>query len=470
MSSGFLKKSRARTIALALGVGAISSFAMTGTSLAATPNAGAACQGADGKVGGRGATFQTNATRALITGYTNDVCGVVAGGGTDFGNNMLAYNYANAVSNSGTGSGAGQKATSCRTDAFAGTDIPYDQNTLNQLNGAPGTITGGCSITWAPAANPTTGPWPNANDVQANVMSFPVAGSSVAVMVNLSAAACGGTKPTALNFSANTVSKLFGGDYQTWNDPALVAENASLANCNIAISRFVRFDKSGTTQVFKNFLNNADGARSGATCDPGNSWTNLALDANNQTWPTGAGCTSLGRGASSGNPALITAMKAVDGSVGYSDLADTVGSGLVLAGVRNATDTAYTSPANGLGANCDFTTSLPGSSNADAVGLNTGDNWAFDNGTGVIHEDVTYKGSLYPICGLTFDFVFTGLNGNSGANNAISRLTANQRRTLYSYFTYVFSAAGQSKLTSQRYAALPNGWLAKLRLGFQSSF
>jgi ABC-type phosphate transport system substrate-binding protein len=467
MSSRFKMASRARLVALAVGAGALCSFAMADTSMAAAPTAGSACQ-TDGKINGRGATFQTNATRALIDGYRIDVCGPVGSGG-DAGTNMLAYNYASATGN--TGSGNGQKAASCRTDAFAGTDIPYDQATLAQLNGAPG-ATGSCGITFTPPFQPNAPlTFPDPADVQANVMSFPVAGSSVALPVNLQAADCGGTKPASLQFSVANVSKIFGGDIANWNDPRLVAENASLTNCNVAITRVVRLDKSGTTQVFKNFLSNADGARSGATCDAANSWTNLALDSNNTAWPTGAGCSNLVRPTTTGGAPVVSLVRSTPGAVGYADLADAVVAGtpaLIQSNVRNATDTQYVGAANGTAANCDFATSLPGSTNSDAVGLNPGgDNWAFDAATR--HDDVTFKGSQYPICGLTFGLVYTGLNGNSGTG-AIARLSANQRRTLYSYFTYVFSPAGQSRLNAARYAALPAAFLTKLRLGFQTNF
>lgn len=461
---------RSRAAALAVGLGLLSSLAFAGPSLAAQPP-GIACQAADGKVNGRGASFQTKAQTALINGYTADVCGAVASD-PDAGTNMIAYNYAAAASASATGSGNGQKAASCRTDAFAGSDIPYDQATLTNLNGAPGGL-GGCSISFTPPFQPNSPlVFPDPSDATKNVMSFPVAGSSVALGIHLTSASCGGTAPpTVINLTTADVSGIFQGKITTWNDPALVADNAGLSVCTGGISRIVRFDKSGTTQTYKNYLKNADGAA--ITCDGVNTWTALAADANNQTWPTGGTCAAnLQRPATSGGGAVVTLVQGTEGGIGYADYADWIGkTGVVLAKVQNASNTAFQSPGSGNAANCTFSSSLPGGTIGDAVGLNaSGNNWATDAPTN--RSDVTFQGSGYPICGFTWDFVYTGLSTAFGTtlNNPIVRLSDNQRRTLYSYFTYVFSPAGQSRLTNAGYDVLPAAWLTKLRQGFQVNF
>jgi hypothetical protein len=46
----------------------------------------------------------------------------------------------------------------------------------------------------------------------------------------------------------------------------------------------------------------------------------------------------------------------------------------------------------------------------------------------------------------------------------------NQLRTLYAFFTYVFSPLGQSYLDKQTYDELPAAWLPTLRAGFQDNF
>ena len=130
----------------------------------------------------------------------------------------------------------------------------------------------------------------------------------------------------------------------------------------------------------------------------------------------------------------------------------------------------YVSPGSfTAGSNCNMgAKGLPGSSNNDSVGLNaSGATGAADARPNV--SDITFLGTGYPICALTWDFVYTRLN-NGSVSNPIAGLTADQRRTLYSFFTYVFSPAAQSRMAVQGYDPLPTTWLTKLRLGFQANF
>lgn len=458
---------------------------------AAVPPAGVNCS-ADGKISGRGATFATRAWVAFSAGFQDDVCGSVPDAQ---GNTMVLYNNptANAGGSGLTGSGKGQEATSCRSDAFGGTDIPYDQATLATLNGAPGSIAAGCAAfqTYNAFYEPNPSPYPDAADIAAPVMSFPIAGSSIVVSVNLTAGDCGGSAPGALTFTSEIVSKLFGGDITNWNDAALrptvdgIVRNSGLANCNVPVERVVRLDRSGTTQIFKNYLQRADTTRTGATCQPATQWSTFAQDANNTAWPDGVGtCSPLTRGYVNGNTGVLgtcagtSGQPANPGAVCYADLADQVSGSypnLIRSTLRNATDTTFVSAQSGTSrANCNFASiSPPGGGTAGAVGLNTGgnpDNWAIDGPVGN-RGDITFRGTGYPICGLTFAFVYTGLN-NGAVANAISRLTANQRRTLYSYMSYILSSGGQARLTinNVNYQSMPTALRDTLRTGFQNNY
>lgn len=471
-----------RRLALPLvGLVALSCGAFAGTASAAVPPTGLNCVASDGKINGRGSTYQVKAQTLFAELYRDDFCGATPGSPADeAGSTMISYNYAAAVTASATGSGAGVKAAGCRTDAFAGSDIPYNKEQLAQFDGAPGSI-GGCAITFSPPFQPTPGPYPDKEagkeDIQANIMSFPIAGASEALPVNLTAANCGGTAPKEISFTANEVSRIFGGDIAKWNDTELVANNASLTNCNVAIKRVVRFDNSGTTNIFKQYLIRADETRSTTVNCTGGSPTKTWAFYNgspNTLWPgqtAGDGtCSEVLTAGTSGGQALVTKLKETEGGVGYADLADAVGQGLTIATVRNATNTSYQAASAGSGANCDFSAlSLPGSTAGEAVGLNTEDSWANNNAPSPDHENATDLGSKYPICGLTFDLVYSGLD-NGAVANPISRLTADQRRTLYSYMTFILSSAAQDNLTTAHYAPLPSSWLPKLRGGFQANF
>jgi ABC-type phosphate transport system substrate-binding protein len=455
-------------VALLAVVSAVSwGLLLTGETGAANPH-GTPCVS---PVNGRGATFQTNAEIALANPYVTDPVSPCAGASP-----LVSYNYPAAVGAGATGSGNGQKAASCRTDAFAGTDIPYDTATLSLLNGAPG-ATGGCAITFTPPNPPNSGTFPDPNDVQAPIMSFPIAAGAVGQGYHLTSSDCGGRTVGTLKLTGKMISLLIGGEIANWNDARLRTGgvNAVLSHCNVAVTRVVRLDKSGTTQIYKNYLAKVDPTRAGAVCDPGDSWTTLAQDAHNLDWPTGAGCSTLTRPATSGNPAVVTLCLSTDGSFCYGDIADFALQGLVSATVRNHANSSFVAAlkTNGIThqktqSNCDTSTAtLPGTTAADAVGLNGSDNWASDNASGN-HGNITNIGSAYPICGLTFALVYSGLHKTSGG--AIAALSLNQRQTLFDYFAFVLTTAGQAHLGTQYYAPVTSTWLSKLRSGFKANF
>jgi hypothetical protein len=57
-----------------------------------------------------------------------------------------------------------------------------------------------------------------------------------------------------------------------------------------------------------------------------------------------------------------------------------------------------------------------------------------------------------------------------GTGGPEANLSADQRRTLYSYFTYVTSPAAQATEVAAGYAPLPAAWLTAIRSGFQGNF
>jgi ABC-type phosphate transport system substrate-binding protein len=503
-----------------LGFCSLASLVLADVSSATVPPAGLNCKEADGKIGGRGSTYQNNLQEETAKLYRDDFCGNAGTetaedkvGGKErgeAGNTMVAYNYVAAESLGATGSGAGLRAASCRTDAFAGTDLPYSEKQLKELDGAPGVLTENegkaCSGSglaegkFLPPFQPDSpAEWPGKEDTAGTVMSFPVGGSSVTLPVNLTAGNCGGTAPTSLNFTPKEVSRIFGGAVATWNDAELVATNASLSKCTEKLVRVVRFDNSGTTNIFKSYLVRADNERTGQECAKGKNWSTSAstvsgtgeyFESPNIKWPgkqaeekkeKGAEgtCSEIITAGTSGGGALVKKVTETPDGIGYADLADAAGKGLLLPNVQNATGTAFVAPNTAKQANCTYNVvSLPGVSSSDSVGLNAEDNWGNNNESSgnPNHENATDLGIKYPICGLTFDLVYKGLDAVGGVEeegkkvNPESRLTADQRRTLYSYMTFLLSSAAQDNYGKINYAPLPSSWLPVLREGFQNGF
>jgi ABC-type phosphate transport system substrate-binding protein len=494
-----------------LGIAAALVFAAVGS--AGPPAAGVGCQASDGKISGRGATFAFQAELTFMKGFRDDVCGAVGTGNFNTNGSMVIYNGQDVTGTSSgqtapNGSGNGQKSSSCRADAFAGTDKPYNLAVLAQLDGLPG-ATGSCgSFTSTSNPLPPAGPYPGTSNSASNidVMSFPIAISSVVV-----AAYFGGDAncPNSGNFNLTgvQVSKIFGGDLTNWN------QLPGFGSCNHAIIRDVRLDDSGTTQNFKNYLSNVDPLRTGATCqgslhwgpisDP-NALVNSPPPLNNNTgWPTGTGCSTLERPGITGNPGVLdycTGLNTgattatppgpgpVPGTVCYADASDVKIGGspsgqyfpsLTIANLQNATGTAFVSPyGSGTSTNCSGAIFLPAGGDTDgSVGLNPADNWSTDQYPGNAATpgannvtNITQNGPLYPDCGMTWMLVYTGIGeGTAGTDQPIAGLSDDQRRTLYSYVKYVLGP-GQDLLSTAFYNPISPALTSTLRKGFTNNF
>ncbi len=135
MDISLQKRISARHRAVLAGLGVLgccvfANLTLADVSSAAVPT-GVDCSATEGKISGRGSTYQTVLLGDLSAAYSSDFCGSVTEqyAGDPAGSTMLAYNYAAAEAAGATGSGAGLKAASCRTDAFWGTDTPYTEET-----------------------------------------------------------------------------------------------------------------------------------------------------------------------------------------------------------------------------------------------------------------------------------------------------------------------------------------------------
>jgi ABC-type phosphate transport system substrate-binding protein len=580
MTGSTLESLCARMIALVLSSGLLGSLATAPASFAAgagpkPPLPGSDCQ-TDGKISGRGSTFQTNAVNksfvvtfqqvgpcgttqpnsAVSTGYTGTPPNGAGGANTDpvgrtplAGNpvaSMIAYDAYQGVS---PGSGAGLEGLSCRTDAFVGTDKPYSQADLTAIDGAPGTMAGGTPPSGCVWDNPSNSSHNNnaefapfgpmlgngqasvAGDATANAMSIPIAGGAVAIAVNLNGMCT--TPPAGINVTSQEFYDIWEGTINQWNDPHLVATNPILTadGCAGNIQRVVRPDNSGTTAIVMTDLNGIQSANGlsltpAPNCTvngspPPTTWAQLAAANPNTGWPEfcqdAAGNVALPTvtGTTSGSPALISMVESTNGSIGYAELGlwrrlpggvsfvhlqsqtATVADGFTNDCISGCTAADFvTAGTLGQASNCNIgLNGLPGGSGAtanQAVGLDAGSppaNWASDATPNV--ENLTYAGAGYPLCALTFDMLYVGINpfpATAGATGAtltttgpVQGLTFDQLRTEWDFFALMLSPLGQngvqiqgaaasSGLNSQTYDTLPSTWLDLLRQGFQSNF
>lgn len=150
----------------------------------------------------------------------------VTGQGSTFLSNFIEQCKSDVKKNLGinivyqpTGSGAGRTAYLNGTNDFGGSDIAFATAELPAAKAKP-------------------------------FVYIPVAIGGVAVIYKIPGI-------TDLRFSGQTLSKIFSGQVQKWNDDAIARENPTVSLPNEVIRVIVRSDSSGTSNVFSDYLASA---------------------------------------------------------------------------------------------------------------------------------------------------------------------------------------------------------------------
>lgn len=444
------------------------------------------CDGAD--VTGRGASFARDAHNVFINNFEPIYCGGVP---------------SPTVTYEALGSGAGRLAVKVRSDAprFGMTDEPPTTTEVNEMN--KGGAMAGSPAVFTIDSNPN-------ND--GNIHVVPAAVGAVATLVNFPDNCDvnllpAGSKTAEQDLDVDTVPDdvirvLFtkaqfesvwakNAAADTWDEvfPALGADS----DCQKPIVRVVRFDDSGTTFTFKDYLNTIDGGEGWlSTYNPSGGektrkWPGATFGDRDDCGdkdgvaepedPDGPGSPGLSgdtdqltSGCSNGNGSLVSKLAATDGSVGYSDVSTARANSPSLAITPEANDNdTYWSPVrngneefaeptsspNGFrtdgpkGANCAKTTftGVPSSTFGD---------WAKASGVNAPEG--------YGICTLTYGLVFDDNSevwGGSPAEEA-------KARTVKDYWENALSAPAQASLFPNDYAPLPKSILEIAQKGIAS--
>lgn len=265
-----------------------------------------------------------------------------------------------------------------------------------------------------------------------------------------------------------------------WDE--VFTELAADADCDKPIIRVVRFDDSGTSFAFKDYLNSIDGAQGWLTTyvtgsNKTREWPNAVFGKRTDCpgEPNGPGSQEdsvdqLTSGCSNGNGALVAKLVATDGSVGYSDISTARANSPTLAiePEKNDNDTYWTQIENGAnvfteptsspngfrtdgpkGANCQTTkfANLPASTLGD---------WS--KTTGVTSD------TGYGICTLTYGLVFDD-HSEVWGGSAVEEAKA---RTVKDYWESIVSNEAQAALFPNDYAKLPADILAISKAGIAS--
>jgi ABC-type phosphate transport system substrate-binding protein len=464
------------------GVIALALSALAALGLAAQADAAfttGKCAGPD--IVGRGASFARDAHKVFNFNFKNNYCNGTPG----FGLINVSYEA--------LGSGAGRLSMKVREDTprFGMSDEPPIVSEVAQMNAGTGNE----------PADKDSDPSDNGK-----IHVIPAAVGAVAALVNFPDGCDVGALPEAsrtpeqnldadgtpddvmrVRFNKSQYEAVWaqngeavpGGaaPYVTWRDVFPSLEDT--AACKKPIVRVVRFDESGTTFAFKDYLNSLNGARG---------WKTTYAFGANQTkeWPgaeygkrtdcsgepNGPGAKPdsedhLTSGCSNGNGSLVSKLISTDGSVGYSDVstARNASPSLAIEPEANDNDTYWTQVQNGAdafveptadangfrtdgfkGANCQAT-------EFDGVPANTFGDWAQASG---VNSKVGYG-----ICTMTYGLIFddnADVWGNSPAEEA-------KARTVKDYWENVVSEGGQGQLFGNDYAPLPPSVLAISRAG-----
>lgn len=409
-----------------------------------------ACSNA-GTIKGKGASFQTQAQLAWGTAQVDTT--VVPATASGFGYAASAEGGCaqfklpgeggtRKVEYDPNGSGGGRRAFGASTNAAeAGV-----RNTSIHFGGADE------APTTAELTAANQGPSTAATD-DAQLLTVPVAQSSVAVVYNLPA---GCTLPVADRKASRVQLEgawSAGTTWRTWGE--LTGQKIVGAGCAAKqVKRVVRLDSSGTTFAFKGYLRTIS--------EP--TWTLTG----NTTWPNEA-ASPVVKAATNGVNAQLDRLndETTDGGIAYADLASARAKGYSDAGAADtkfwvAVETKvpgdYRSPAVDdsasaagaqLGSNClSVNYSDPAVNGLPA----TGASWFAVNGASATTD--------YAICALTYGLAWDDM-AKVNASQTTTPYTQDQARAVKDYLGYVLNAnGGQAKLAAAGYQALPAPVLA----------
>lgn len=154
-----------------------------------------------------------------------------------------------------------------------------------------------------------------------SVLTLPVVQVAVAVIVDLPTG-CTATSTAAsgrLVLSQAELQEIYAGTLKTWGALTAGGDEVKGTGCATdAIQPVVREDQSGTTHIFKRFLNLVNGGDL-ETAKGEHTWGELSEGALNTTWPTAA---SVVHPKEKGGGELVAYVAANPGTIGYVSVAE----------------------------------------------------------------------------------------------------------------------------------------------------
>jgi ABC-type phosphate transport system substrate-binding protein len=156
-----------------------------------------------------------------------------------------------------------------------------------------------------------------------SVETIPVLQASVAIIVHLpsncTATSTGASGRLVLNNV--TLEGIWKGQIRKWSEIKDDGDELKGTGCNTSteITPVARPDRSGTTRIFKRYLDQIDESAIETEKGASKTWNELDEGVENTTWPKAA---HVVKPASGGGSALVANVAELAGSIGYADLAD----------------------------------------------------------------------------------------------------------------------------------------------------
>jgi ABC-type phosphate transport system substrate-binding protein len=293
---------------------------------------------------------------------------------------------------------------------------------------------------------------------------------SVAVIINLpsncTATSKGATGRLVLNNV--TLEGIFRGTIKKWSEIKDDGDTIAGTGCNTAtaITPVVRFDQSGTTHIFKKYLDLINGSTFTTEKEESKTWTEVSEGTESTDWPKAA---DVVKPAAKGGGEEINKVNATPGSIGYVNLAEArANKGFTESPGTGGPGTAkFWAPIqnNGIATTgklkyADPSSNKPSTTEAEANCKDT----EYTNGSipfppknvqepwnEVTTSTIEKK---YPLCGLTYDLALTSYSDYPGGT-ALGEAT-----TVANYLGWVVNAksgGGQKAIADHDYLALPKG-------------
>ncbi len=156
-------------------------------------------------------------------------------------------------------------------------------------------------------------PMSNADLAKHGLFQFPSLVGGVVPVINLPGVASG-----AVRVSSEVLAAIFAGQITNWRDKQILALNPRIALPDLRITRVVRADGSGTTEVFVRYLKQAAPAAAKA----------IESQGNQAQWPGKVM-------AAEGSSKLVEAVQATPGAIGYVSSDYVARDGLTAVSLRN---------------------------------------------------------------------------------------------------------------------------------------